>query len=82
MKHSRGRLDEAAPFVRKGRMVLDGLDFVPLPITLDHASLAGSLDIPHKDPFDRMLIAQSLIEKVPIVSNERLFESFAVDRIW
>ena len=82
LKHRRGRLDEAAPFVRHGRMVLEGLDFTPLPISFDHASLAGSLDIAHKDPFDRLLIAQSLIERAPIVSNEKLFDDFGVERIW
>jgi PIN domain nuclease of toxin-antitoxin system len=82
LKHRRGRLDGAAPFVRDGRMVLEGLDFTALPITLDHASLAGSLDVPHKDPFDRLLIAQARIERVPIVSNEKLFDAFGVERIW
>jgi PIN domain nuclease of toxin-antitoxin system len=82
LKHRRGRLAEAAPFVRDGRLVLDGIDATPLPIALDHASLAGSLDIAHKDPFDRLLIAQAIVERMPIVSNERLFDSFGVERIW
>lgn len=82
LKHRRGKLDEAAPFVCEGRLVLDGLQFTPLPISMDHAALAGSLDIAHKDPFDRLLIAQALVEGVPLVSNERLFDAFGVERIW
>ncbi|HEX5183360.1 MAG TPA: type II toxin-antitoxin system VapC family toxin [Allosphingosinicella sp.] len=82
LKHRRGRLDEAAPFIRDGRMVLEGLDYTPLPIGFDHASLAGSLDIAHKDPFDRLLIAQARIERVPIVSNKKLFDDFGVRRLW
>ena len=82
LKHRRGKLDEAAPFLRDGRMVLEGLDFTPLPISMEHASLAGSLDIPHKDPFDRILIAQALSEDLKLVSNEKLFDEFGVKRLW
>jgi len=56
--------------------------FMALPVTLDHAALAGSLDIPHKDPFDRLLVAQARLERVPLVSNERLFDEFGVERVW
>jgi len=56
--------------------------FLDLPISLEHALLAGSLDSPHKDPFDRMLIAQARIEKIPIVSNDRVFDRFSIRRLW
>jgi len=56
--------------------------FLELPISLEHALLAGSLDSPHKDPFDRMLIAQAQIEKIPIVSNDRVFDRFSIRRLW
>jgi PIN domain nuclease of toxin-antitoxin system len=56
--------------------------FLELPISLEHALLAGSLDSPHKDPFDRMLIAQARIEKIPIVSNDRVFDRFSIRRLW
>ena len=82
LKHRLGRLAEAAPFVLHHHRMLADLAWTPLPVGMDHASLAGSLDIPHKDPFDRLLIAQAQIERVPIVSNEALFDAFGVDRIW
>ncbi|HEX8654833.1 MAG TPA: type II toxin-antitoxin system VapC family toxin [Allosphingosinicella sp.] len=81
-KYRLGKLDQSAPFMQAGQVDLSGLDWTPLPITFDHASLAGSLDIPHKDPFDRLLIAQARIERVPIVSNEKAFDAFGVERIW
>ena len=56
--------------------------FFPLSITLRHATLAGSLRISHKDPFDRFLIAQSLVEGVPLVSIEDIFDAFGVTRLW
>jgi len=56
--------------------------FFELPISLEHALLAGSLDSPHKDPFDRMLIAQAQVEKIPIVSNDKVFDRFSIRRLW
>jgi PIN domain nuclease of toxin-antitoxin system len=53
-----------------------------LPITREHALEAGMMTIAHKDPFDRLLIAQAQLEGLSLVSNERLFDRFAVDRIW
>lgn len=50
--------------------------FTPLPVTLDHAALACSLDIAHKGPFDRLLVAQARLERVALVSNEALFDGF------
>lgn len=82
LKHRLGKLSEAAPFIRGGKLSLDGCDFEPLNISLDHASLAGNLAIDHKDPFDRLLIAQSIVENIPIVSNEVIFDGFGVVRIW
>jgi PIN domain nuclease of toxin-antitoxin system len=58
------------------------LGFRELAITVDHGQRAGLLPGAHKDPFDRMLIAQAQAENVPIVSNERIFDSYHVRRIW
>ncbi len=56
--------------------------FLELPITLDHAVRAGSLVEHHKDPFDRMLVAQAQAENLPIISNDPVFDSYGVRRIW
>jgi PIN domain nuclease of toxin-antitoxin system len=56
--------------------------FIELPVSLKHALLAGSLDSAHKDPFDRLLIAQAQVEEVPIVSNDKVFDRFSVRRLW
>ncbi len=56
--------------------------FELLPISPDHAIRAGLLPGPHKDPFDRMLIAQAQAESVPIVTNEVVFDAYGVRRIW
>ena len=56
--------------------------FEALPLTARHGQFAGNLLIANKDPFDRMLIAQSIIEGIPLVSNEAGFDRFGVSRIW
>ena len=59
-----------------------GNGFLELPISLDHAERAGSLPGPHRDPFDRMLIAQAQAEDLVLVSNETLFDRYGVRRLW
>ena len=73
----------------KSRELVEALDeqileegFVALPISVEHALRAGRLDSPHKDPFDRMLIAQAQIEGVSVVSKDTAFDNCAVRRIW
>jgi PIN domain nuclease of toxin-antitoxin system len=61
---------------------LRGQQFTPLDITIDHAQRAGSLPGAHRDPFDRMLIAQSQAENLPLVSNDAVFDDYGVVRIW
>ena len=56
--------------------------FVPLPVTMTHGRVAGSLQIPHRDPFDRLLIAQAMLEDLILVSNEGGFDAFGVRRLW
>jgi PIN domain nuclease of toxin-antitoxin system len=56
--------------------------FQALPISLEHAELAGQLQIAHRDPFDRVLIAQAQIEDMWLVSNEESFDSAGVRRYW
>lgn len=56
--------------------------FTPLPISVPHAQRAGALPGPHKDPFDRMLVAQALSDGIPIASNEEVFDSYGVVRVW
>jgi len=56
--------------------------FVPLDISLLHAQRAGALGGEHRDPFDRMLIAQAQLEDVAIISDDRVFDAYDVRRMW
>ncbi len=56
--------------------------FVALPIGVRHGQAAGALPGPHRDPFDRMLIAQAMLENLVLVSNEQPFDAYGVARLW
>lgn len=81
-KHRIGKLPEATVLAVRFECEIEALGFQPLPITLTHARVAGSLPIPHKDPFDRLLIAQAMVEDMFLVSNEAVFDDFGVGRLW
>lgn len=53
--------------------------FAPISITLEHAELAGGLPRHHEDPFDRMIIAQSKIENLTVLSQDKYFCHYEVD---
>ena len=53
-----------------------------LPINLAHATTVETLPPHHKDPFDRLLIAQAIIEQTPLVSADEKLDSYSVTRIW
>lgn len=59
-----------------------GQGFLGLPISLEHAQHAGQLRMLHRDPFDRMLIAQAQAEDLLLISNETLFDATGVRRHW
>lgn len=53
-----------------------------LPVLLDHVLKLETLPMHHRDPFDRMLIAQSLQEKLPLVTSDSKFHKYSIDLIW
>jgi len=77
-----GRLQVSIDLARdfSDYLLRDG--FLTLPVSAEHGLRAGLLPVPHKDPFDRMLVAQAQVEELPIVSNEEIFDSYGVQRIW
>lgn len=56
--------------------------FNRLPIGFSHAELAGTLPPHHRDPFDRMLVAQATVEQLTLVSHDRLLAAYGVDVLW
>jgi PIN domain nuclease of toxin-antitoxin system len=62
--------------------VCDQFAFLPLHLSIHHAQRAGLLAGPHRDPFDRMLAAQSIIEKIPIVTVDAKLRELGADVVW
>ena len=81
-KFRMGKLPGAALLAQEFEAILAEQGFSELAISVHHARLAGEMNIPHKDPFDRFLIAQAQAEGMVLVSNEALFDAFAVNRLW
>jgi PIN domain nuclease of toxin-antitoxin system len=77
-----GRLPTAAELVQDFAGYLHGESFESLPVSTEHGVRAGLLPGPHRDPFDRMLIAQAQAENMAIVSNEKVFDAYGVRRVW
>jgi PIN domain nuclease of toxin-antitoxin system len=81
-KYRIGRLPQAAALAMNVSGALASQGFIELPITVMHGQAAGSLPGPHRDPFDRMLIAQATLVDLVLVSNEVVFDRYAVRRLW
>lgn len=78
IKSALGKIDVAAPVAR----ALDDYAFRALAITLEHADAARSLPPRHRDPFDRMLVAQALVEGLSIVSKDPLLAAYGARVLW
>ncbi len=77
-----GKLNGARRWAENFQGELEAEGFAPLAVDMRHGRLAGSLQIAHKDPFDRLLIAQAVLEGMALVSNEEMFDGFGVSRLW
>ncbi len=82
IKNSIGKLTLDSPFEKFIPEQLNINEINVLPIEVKHLAYVISLPFHHRDPFDRLLIAQSIVEKVPIVSVDSKFDSYSIERIW
>ena len=81
-KHRIGKLAQAGAVALDVTGIIAGQGFEELAITVGDAARAGQLPGPHRDPFDRMLIAQALARNITIVSVDRMFDGYGVHRLW
>jgi PIN domain nuclease of toxin-antitoxin system len=77
-----GKLPTAASLAADFTSYIERERFQLLSISVEHALRAGLLPGSHRDPFDRMLIAQAQAENLPIVSKEGIFDAYGLRRIW
>ena len=81
-KHRLGKLPDAGEAVGNLPALLRTARMETLPITVEHALAAGALPGPHRDPFDRMLIAQSRLEDLPMVTSDPVFCRYSARTVW
>jgi len=77
-----GKLPTGEDLIGEFERYISRLGFEGLPISLRHAVRAGRLPGEHRDPFDRMLVAQAEAEDLAIISNDRIFDTYHVRRVW
>jgi PIN domain nuclease of toxin-antitoxin system len=78
IKAALGRLRLDEPF----KVLVGADDFTELPVTLAHTERLRALPAYHTDPFDRMLIAQALVERATLVSHDRALEPYGATMLW
>lgn len=77
-----GKLPQAVQLSQNLEIYMSRAGIGVLDITLAHAALAGRLEWTHRDPFDRMLAAQSQIERAPLVTLDSVFATNGIATIW
>ena len=82
IKSSTGKLAFGKPYSEFMREQIDTYDFQILGIALEHLSHLSVLPFYHRDPFDRLLIVQSIAESLPIIGCDQVFDQYSVDRRW
>ena len=82
IKQSTGKLSFSLPFKMFIMQQLSFNNFNLLEIKIDHLAIVATLPLHHRDPFERLLIAQSIVEQIPILSADSAFDAYPINRIW
>jgi PIN domain nuclease of toxin-antitoxin system len=77
-----GKLDAVPDATRRFSELVAEDGFDHLPIMHLHALRAGEFQVAHRDPFDRVLAAQSELERLPLLTCDRAFEQFGIETYW
>ena len=82
IKHGLGKLTFNLPFETFIRQQISINDFTVLDIKISHITAITQLPLHHRDPFDRMLIAQAMMANIPIISADKIFDVYPIQRLW
>lgn len=82
IKHSISKLNFALAFDEfiEQQIIRNGIEL--LPITIDHITIVATLPLHHRHPFARILIAQSVVENIFILSADKTFDAYPIERLW
>lgn len=82
IKVGQGKIALSMPYGQWMRTAIADLKLEILPVTVEYAERQSALPPHHKDPFDRLMISQALVDGIAIVSSDVAFDSYGVTRIW
>ena len=82
IKSSLGKLDLRLPFAELAARILTDTDSTLLALSVSHLEALQQLPFHHRDPFDRMLVAQAQVEGLTIVTKDENVQSYGVSHIW
>ena len=82
LKNQAGKFPDAQNLLRDYQRELEGAGWTELPLRSSHSLEAGRLPLVHRDPFDRLLAAQALVEDITFVSRDETVDQFGVRRLW
>lgn len=82
IKVSIGKLRLDLPFIDVAVAIPAVNQMELLPITLRHLDIVSRLPLHHRDPFDRLLVAQSIAEDMTLLSNDDALDSYSIERLW
>lgn len=82
IKTSIGKLSLSQPYRLWMKKAIADLRASLLPVSVDYADIQANLPFHHRDPFDRLVIAQALVEGISVVSADSQFDAYGVNRVW
>jgi PIN domain nuclease of toxin-antitoxin system len=82
IKVALSKLTLSLPFRPWLEKAIGDLDLNVLPIMLDHVERQATLQFHHRNPFDRLLVAQAMIEKLHVVSADAILDTYGIRRVW
>lgn len=82
LKHKLGLWPDAGPVLVDVHALAEQAHFKTLDINARHATQAGLLPTVHRDPFDRMIVAQAVVERLTVVSKEKQLEGLGAEVVW
>ena len=82
IKISIGKYTLPQPYEQFIQKAIDDNGFVILPVEPKHTAVLTNLPFHHRDPFDRLIVAQAMVEQMPVVSGDPAFDAYPVKRIW
>jgi PIN domain nuclease of toxin-antitoxin system len=82
IKFGLGKLALSLPYRQWMAKAITDLRLSMLPITVDYADVQAGLPQHHRDPFDRLIVAQAIVEGIPVISSDQQLDAYGITRLW